>query len=356
MKLLILTQKVDRSDSNLGFFHAWLIKLAAQCEKLTVICLQKGEYNLPANVTVLSLGKENGVSRFTYVIRFYHYIFSLRAEYDGVFVHMNQLYVILGGFFWKMWHKKVLLWYVHRSVTWQLRLAEKLVTAIFTASIESFRLPSGKVQVVGHGIDTAVFIPPTAYPLLPPLRLVTVGRVTKAKDLATLIRSVARVAEQVPAAGCTLTIIGEPVRADDRAYAQGLHELVKSLGAEKIILFYGRVVHQELPQLLASHHLFIQASQTGSVDKAILEPLATGLTVISSGDAFQGGVAQDAGIETYTPRDYQELAQKIEKLYSSGILNTPNKQGREWVKKHHNLEVLTKKIVDFFISKPARRD
>jgi len=56
MKLLIITQKVDINDDNLGFFHRWLEKLASRFEKLSVICLAEGEHHLPSNVAVFSLG------------------------------------------------------------------------------------------------------------------------------------------------------------------------------------------------------------------------------------------------------------------------------------------------------------
>ena len=97
MKLLVITQKVNKNDSNLGFFHEWLLRLAGQVEKLTIICLEKGEYNLPDNVQVLSLGKNikyqisniKFICQLKYLFRFYKYIWKFRKEYDAVFVHMN---------------------------------------------------------------------------------------------------------------------------------------------------------------------------------------------------------------------------------------------------------------------------
>ena len=58
MKLLITTQTVNINDPVLGFFHRWLKEFAENCEQVTVICLQVGEYQLPPNVKVISLGKE----------------------------------------------------------------------------------------------------------------------------------------------------------------------------------------------------------------------------------------------------------------------------------------------------------
>ena len=71
MKLLILTQKVDKNDDVLGFFHGWILEFAKNYEKVTVICLYEGKHDLPENVKVLSLGKERGVSKLKYILNFY---------------------------------------------------------------------------------------------------------------------------------------------------------------------------------------------------------------------------------------------------------------------------------------------
>src|SRR3989344_1998355 len=121
MKLLIITQKVDKNDPILGFFHAWLNEFAKNLESIIVICLYKGEVNLPNNVKVLPLGKENGVSRIKYIFNFYKYIWNERKNYDKVFVHMNPIYVILGGFAWSFLGKRIALWYTHKNVDLKLK-------------------------------------------------------------------------------------------------------------------------------------------------------------------------------------------------------------------------------------------
>ena len=50
--LLIITQKVDRDDQLLGFFIPWLRKFADHFEKVTVLCLEQGSFNLPNLVQV----------------------------------------------------------------------------------------------------------------------------------------------------------------------------------------------------------------------------------------------------------------------------------------------------------------
>src|SRR5437899_240970 len=109
MKLLIITQSVDLENPVLGFFHRWLIEFAKNYERVTIICLEEGKHDLPENVKVLSLGKESEKSeqdsmsknqsprKLRYIGRFYKYIWQRRKNYDAVFVHMNPIYVVLGG-------------------------------------------------------------------------------------------------------------------------------------------------------------------------------------------------------------------------------------------------------------------
>ena len=73
MRLLIITQKVNKNDPVLGFFHTWIKELATKFESIEVICLEKGHFDLPQNVTVYSLGKEHGVTRLGYIKNFFRF-------------------------------------------------------------------------------------------------------------------------------------------------------------------------------------------------------------------------------------------------------------------------------------------
>lgn len=234
MKLLVITQKVNKNDPVLGFFHEWLKRLSLKTEQLTVICLEAGEYNLPENVQVLSLGKENKKSRLVYLKNFYKYIFNYRQDYDGVFIHMNPEYAFLGGMFWKLWHKKVLLWYMHKAVNWRLWLGEKFVNKIFTGSKESFRLSSKKVEVVGHGIPTDLFKPSHGH------GLVWVGRLDKIK--------------------------GTPPEGVD---------------------IISNVPYYQMPEVYQKYDTLIHTSKTGSMDKVVLEAMACGLNIITESEAYK---------------------------------------------------------------------
>ena len=144
MRLLVTTQAVDLDDPVLGFFHRWLEELARGADTVHVICLKEGRHSLPKNVFVHSLGKEGGRSRLKYISRFYKYIRMYRNEYDAVFVHMNEEYVVMGGFLWRMWGKRIVMWRNHKMGSWRTRLAMKFADVVCYTSPNAFVASSKK--------------------------------------------------------------------------------------------------------------------------------------------------------------------------------------------------------------------
>lgn len=341
MRLLILTQAVDQNDADLGFFHHWIEKIAEKVDEVLVICLRKGEYHLPSNVTVLSLGKEHGASRLDYLKRLFRYIFC--EHYDHVFVHMNPEYLVLCGWWWRLRKKKVLLWYTHKAVNWRLRIAEKFATKIFTASTESFRLPSKKVEVVGHGIDAALFASFDRHMPITEWNLLWVGRISPVKDLETVIRAVNELHKNHSVA---LDIIGEPITDIDREYQRVIEALVNELDITGTVRFRGSFTHEKMREKYGKHTALIHTSRTGSVDKVVLEAMASGLPVFTSSEAYADW--GDLAIH-FRANDSQNLAQCIEKNINSDILDRTAER-RNFIREHHNLDSLVGRIIAYFNS------
>src|SRR3989338_4588720 len=187
MKLLIITQKVNNNDPILGFFVSWIKKFAEQFEEVIVVAKEVGKYDLPQNVRVISLGKSEGVGRLGQLLKLWNAVMT--EKYDRVFVHMNSENILAAGWYWKLKNIPVALWYTHKATPWQLRLAIPFVKWIFTASKESFRLPSKKVIVTGHGIDFDHFhfIERLPKPFHDPIQVLSVGRISPTKDFETMI-------------------------------------------------------------------------------------------------------------------------------------------------------------------------
>ncbi|HEY8309016.1 MAG TPA: glycosyltransferase, partial [Gemmatimonadaceae bacterium] len=284
MRILIVTQIVDSRDSNLGFFHRWIEEFAQHCERVIVICLKEGDHVLPPNVTVLSLGKERGTSKVTRIVRFLRYIRAYRNDYNAVFVHMNPEYVLLGGYFWRKWGKKVGLWYAHKSVTKKLKRAVGMVDRVFTSSSAGFRMQSPKTSIVGQGIDTDLFNP-TLHLESTATRFITIGRIAESKHLIEMLEmfdSLLVMGEKF-----TFTLVGAPTTPEEEVYAQRLEQEIAKRPYRDAVTLAGPIPHHELPEVLYAHDMFLNFSTTGSLDKAVLESLATSTPVFTSNNAFE---------------------------------------------------------------------
>lgn len=267
MRLLIVTQAVDSNDPVLGFFVRWIQEFAKHCEKVTVICLRKGKYVLPDNVKVIELGK---ALRLVRAFRFWGICISHRHEYDKVFVHMNPEYIVVAGPLWKLMQKGIALWYTHKSVNLKLRVATFWAGVVLTASKESFRLRSTKVRVMGHGIDTDFFFPDT--PVARGDWALSVGRLMPSKRHDLAIQMAGR-------EGRTLRIAGEgPERTRLEAFAREQHARVQ---------FLGGLTQAQLRDEYRTAAYFIHTSETGSLDKVVLEALACGLKIITNDPALK---------------------------------------------------------------------
>lgn len=270
MKLLITTQAVDKNDPILGFFHRWIGEFANHCEEVHVICLREGKHTLPKNVHIHSLGKEDDTSRLERMRRFFSYIIALRKDYDAVLVHMNPEYLVLAGWLWRLFGKKTALWYTHKHVDLKLRAATFFTHVVFTASRESFRLGSKKVQVMGHGIDTDFFQPDPS--ISRGDWFLSVGRLMQSKRHDLAIRIVADEKKELRIAG-------------DGPLRQKLEEIAREYGSR--VHFLGGLTQTELRDEYRKAALLIHTSETGSLDKVVLEALACGLKIRTTDPALK---------------------------------------------------------------------
>jgi len=277
-------------------------------------------------------------SAFSMYERFYKYIWSERKNYDAVFVHMNPEYVILGWADWKVLGKKIALWYVHKYVNLKLRVAEKLADKIFTASKESFRLPPNKVEIVGHGIDIEKFKIQFAG-LRTKLTIITAGRISPVKNLETLIDSFGIL--QNSKIDFEAKIAGGPATKSDSVYFEKLRSMVRQKNLQNRVSFSGPIPYSQIQDFYAEGDIFVNLSETGSLDKAVLEAMASGITVITSNEAFKDILPAQYFLENKSP---EGLAERVQELAGE---QRPNEELRDIVVKNHSLPRLIKRIIMF---------
>ena len=342
MKLLFITRKVDRADAVAGFSYGWVKALARQAEQVNVICLQKGDASgLPANVEVYSLGKERGTNRWQRFWIFQKLAGALIHETDGILAHQNPEYGLLIAPWAKVKRKPLFMWYVHKSVSWKVKLLNLFVTAFITASKESLRLQTKKKIILHHGIDTEILtFKPKA--LSDTFRILSVSRLSPSKRLEMIIEAVSRLKAAEPDLNLRLKIVGEPVMAADFAYVDSLRILVRKLGLESTVEFSGPIAHQDIGAVYHEADLMINCSQTGSLDKAVLEAMACGTIVLTANEAFRS-FFKNVGMNLYA-ENVDAFLQKIRQIISLDNRLPIQTELRRLIERAHNLEHLASAI------------
>lgn len=304
-KLLIVTQAVDQDDPVLGFIPSWLREFSKDFGSLQVICLKEGKHTLPPNVRIHSLGKESGESRTKYVVRFFRYVWNLRRDYDVVLVHMNQEYVLLGGWLWKLLGKRVYLWRNHYSGGRATDVAVSLCTKVFCTSKYSYTAKYAKTILMPVGIDTEIF---KVVGTSRKGSVLSIGRIAPSKRFEILVDAIGILTES----GLQLEahIYGDALPKDAQ-YEASLHMRTANARIEHLIQFHPGVRNTDTPALYGAHQLFVNCSESGMYDKTIFEALACGaLSVASSRD-----YAEIAPPElVFKENDAADLAAKIEFL------------------------------------------
>lgn len=335
MKLLIFTQKVDRNDQTLGFFHSWIKELSYKAESVSVICLYKGDFDLPKNVKVFSLGKERGISKIGYIINLYKYLLNLSGSYDKVFVHMNEEYILLLGLYWKIKRIPVYLWRNHPRGSFLTKIAVFLSNKVFYTSKGSFTSASSKSYSMPVGIDTDIF-----KPILGVIRkkysICMVGRVSKIKNIDLALEAINRLVVQ--AVQTSIVIIG-PVSDSDSDYFTLLKNYVADKKLQKVVTFMPGVSPDKLPEIYSSFELCLNLTEEGSFDKTIVEATACGAVPIVLGSSFNDLLPEIC----ITKNSAEEVAISIEKLIRADEQIKINRELEDFVKKQ-SLQALMQKL------------
>ncbi len=338
MRLLIITQKIDQNDPVLGFFVSWVKKISEKFEKIQVICLEKGEYNLPKNVSVSSLGKENRKSKTKYIWRFYKYIWQQRKNYDVVFVHMNQEYVLLGGLLWKIFGKKVAMWRNHYAGSFLTQIAGKLCDEVYYTSPHSFTATFKNAVQMPVGVDTDVFKPKDDI-LAKENSILFVGRMSPVKKPDVLLEAEKIILKN----GYEISgsFYGNPDSASESFYNQMLEESKKPPLAGKII-FYGGIKYDDLADVYRRHKVFVNLSPDGMFDKTIFEAMSSGALVLVSNSALKSIVPKEFFCDAVNPKNVAERLKNI--LDNKETLKKYDL--RKFVIENHSLDLLAEELLD----------
>jgi glycosyltransferase involved in cell wall biosynthesis len=311
VKLLFLTQVLDEGDAVLGFVPRWIQGLARHCERVRVVALEAGEQkSLPENVDVRVVGRTGTIGRWFRYRRILREALE-KDGFDAILAHMVPRYATLAAGPAERRKARLYLWYTHAAVDARLRRAERVVSKIFTASPESLRLDTPRKVVTGHGIDLDHFRDRGETSASPP-RLLAVGRVTRAKDPLVVMEAVSILA----AAGRDVhfDLVGGGLTVVDKSYGEKVSERAGRPDIAARVKLLGSVPYRDIASSYARSTIVVNASSTGSVDKVVLEAMASRRPVLSCNDAIPPLLAEfgpDAQRFAFAPGDASDLAAKI---------------------------------------------
>jgi glycosyltransferase involved in cell wall biosynthesis len=319
MRWLMITRKLDPTDDRAGFVMRWVEALATRLDHLDVICQEHANPALPANVTVYSMGKESGAGRIAQAWRLTQFLRTLTPQVDGVFCHMIPRYTLFAAPWTRLHGKPLLMWYTHRQISAELRIASRLASHILTASPGSFPLKTDKLVVMGHGVESDLFPPPEGE--TEPPEVVLLARLAHIKRQDWLIRAAAQVTRRGENAPFRVVIVGGPVEQEPDYPAQ-LHTLAQTLNIDAI--FTGPLPHVDAAARLRGCAVAVNLSPAGLFDKAALEGMFAGKPAIVTNTDFLP-LLGDAADLLYLPNSASEsdLADRLGRL----LAMTPQQRG-----------------------------
>lgn len=337
MRLLILTQAVDRNDPVLGFFHSWIREIAKVSTSVHVVCLKEGEHALPANTHVHSLGKEQAASRLMYLFRFYLYIFRHRRDYDSVFVHMNQEYVLLGGLLWRLLRKRIVLWRNHKVGSLWTRIAVRLSHVTCYTSREAYVATLPKTRQMPLGIDTQVFVPGEVRSRNSVLFL---GRIDPIKNTDVFLDAL----HILKTEGVLFEsdIYGEPTDTNSAHYKL-VREKARLSGAN----LRGAVSNVEAAGVFRAHAVYVNLTPSGSFDKTIGEAMASGCLVIAANSEVGKVLPRDFFLDETTPTRVASVM-KAALTMDIDSRRRVRESSRRFIEREHSLAMLIERLVALF--------
>jgi glycosyltransferase involved in cell wall biosynthesis len=346
MRVLWFNLSTDLNDPILGFTAGWVRALAKRVEFIHVITMRAGRVELPDNVRVHSVGKENGYSELRRVIRFYRILSGiLREEHiDACFSHMIPIFTVLVAPILKPKGIPLVTWYAHRQVTPTLKLAHHFSDRMISSEYASYPYQKNKLTIIGQGIDTELFSPSNT-PLENPPLIISVGRLSPIKNLITLLDATHLLHRRGYSVRCAL-VGSSPEQTS--GYAEKVHNRVQELNLEDSAQFVGAVPNHQITQWYRRSFAHVNCSPPDhSLDKAVLEAMACGKPSLSSTRGFIETMGNWADRLLFEHGNAEDLARKLEWLL---LLRQSERQIigtslRESVMKRHNLEQLADKLV-----------
>jgi glycosyltransferase involved in cell wall biosynthesis len=310
--LLVVTYVLDEDHPVLAWQIDVVRELARRVPRLTVLTEARGVGDLPANVRVLQLPhRPLGVPRRLGggFLAASGVLAALKKDRpDACFVHMASEWLYRLGWVLKLLRVPVVLWYAHGTVGPRLRVAVLFADTVLTSSSEGFRIRTAKKRVIGQGVDVAAMT--SVDPAPDGDVLLYVGRISARKQVDLLVDVLLEARTVAPDDPIRLRLVGPTVTAADKNYAAALTERIRLAGLDAAVELVGPVPRASIADAYADVFLHLSLSDTGSLDKSLLEALAAGTPILTGNIAFRS-LLQDHPWMFLNDIDVSEVTRRV---------------------------------------------
>jgi glycosyltransferase involved in cell wall biosynthesis len=208
--------------------------------------------------------------------------------------------------------------------------------------IETFKIPSKKIEVIHEGVDTSKFNPNNKPIFRDKFKsqyvILFVGALVKTKNVDKLIRVFNYVQKRIDA---SLVIVGEGPEKSN------LMKIVKELNLTNKVFFEGFVKDEDLPYYYSSCDIFASCSIIEGFGLIFLEAMASGKPVVAFNIASIPEVVGNGGI-IIKNFDLKEMAEKIIELLSNKeVYEEYSRKARE-IAINHDWNIIARKYLNFF--------
>jgi L-malate glycosyltransferase len=206
-------------------------------------------------------------------------------------------------------------------------------------------VPPEKVEVIPNGIDLEPFAVPA--PRRPRRVVATVANLRQEKGHDVLLRAAALVCRQVPDA--RFRIIGDgPLRGS-------LHAQATALGLDECVEFLGH--REDVPTLLADADLYAFPSRTEAFPNGLIEGMAAGLPVVSSGVGGMLELVQDRHNGLLVPAGNEQAlsASLLELMHNETLANELATAARQTIEQRYSFDRMVGAFTDLYLTELAAR-
>jgi glycosyltransferase involved in cell wall biosynthesis len=317
--------------------------LAAQVDEVVVLADRALPEVLPANCRVRSFGAGTQAGRGAKFESALGTELARRQRPAAVVAHMCPIYAVLAAPLARPLGVRVLLWYTHWSVSRTLRLAERVSNAVLSVDRRTFPLDSPKVRGIGHGIDLAEFACADGGPAHEDLRVLVLGRYSKAKGLDVVLRGVRLALDD----GLDLRVeaYGPALNPEERAHRAELERLVEELGLERRVKLGHAVLRSEVPALLSRADVLVNNMRAGATDKVVFEACAACTPAIASNPAFDTLLPEELRFDRDDPRGFADCLVALG-AQGADARRSLGRTLRERVAESHSVESWAQAVVE----------